>query len=248
MDTTGCLAKNYLPLPSREWYRYSTPCMDAMNLLDPNAKVYIPSLKISVPVTELVYIQQMIKKGNILQYRGQYGATTKKEKFSKIAKGLWNNRKTFWYLFQEYKDGGDVIPSGLPDSNNDEIPPDYPPPPDDNAPFPSDNNTFSFPIVNPLVRPSEPVLVRSFVQQCSPRELSNIVCIPTSSSNVPGPIVNLCYPKYTTVNIPRPHFGYGNVSSKWPINSKRLNIPAINSNVKLSTQTKLLINTNGYFP
>uniref|UniRef100_A0A6C0HS18 Uncharacterized protein n=1 Tax=viral metagenome TaxID=1070528 RepID=A0A6C0HS18_9ZZZZ len=99
-------------------------------------------------------------------------------------------------------------------------------------PFPVDNkpainNSNNFPIV-----PVKPVINRSIVTggrliYCSRENIctgtvKNSVnkppCFPTSDSDVPGPIINLCYPKNFPIFIPSAPTTYTATSSKWPIN------------------------------
>lgn len=62
--------------------------------------------------------------------------------------------------------------------------------------------------------------------------LKDIACYPTSSSDVPGPIINLCYPNNIPVTIPRQIRTYTNNATKWPTNGIT-NIPAYNTNVPI---------------
>ena len=63
--------------------------------------------------------------------------------------------------------------------------------------------------------------------------LEDITCIPTSDSDVPGPIINLCYPKNIQITIPRQRTTYVSNATKWPTNGI-ITIPAYNTNLPLS--------------
>jgi hypothetical protein len=64
----------YLPQPPREWSRVENSC----------------------PTYNNYYEAQMIKKGNILQYKKNSGNLTNAQLYSRIAKGQWVNRNTTW--------------------------------------------------------------------------------------------------------------------------------------------------------
>jgi len=64
----------YLPQPPREWSRVENRCLNFSNY----------------------YELQMLKKGNILQYKKNSGNLTKAQLYSRIAKGQWINRNTTW--------------------------------------------------------------------------------------------------------------------------------------------------------
>ena len=74
------LGPNYNPVPPRVWSRVQTVCDDS----SPQA-------------------QQMLLKGNILQYKKNSSSLTKSQRYSKIAKGQWTNRnKSFATKTQTY--------------------------------------------------------------------------------------------------------------------------------------------------
>jgi hypothetical protein len=73
----SCLGPNYSPMPPREWSRFENRC--ALN----------------ISPTEFRTVE-MLKKGNILQYKKNSSNLTKKQVYSKIATGMWTNRTTTW--------------------------------------------------------------------------------------------------------------------------------------------------------
>jgi len=87
----------YLPEPPRAWTRFENSCVYlSTTQTDPNASIYVPLLKQYVTIGELAYINQMYKKGNILQYKANSSNLTKQQRYSQIARGLWTNRTTTW--------------------------------------------------------------------------------------------------------------------------------------------------------
>ena len=103
---------------------------------------------------------------------------------------------------------------------------------------PADIITYNYPIV-----PIKPILIDSIIEggrlrHCTRGNIctgevkefvKQIPCFPTSASDVPGPIINLCYPSNFPAFYPRVRKTYTNPSTKWPINSKTA-IPAYNEN------------------
>jgi len=99
-------------------------------------------------------------------------------------------------------------------------------------PFPVDNEPSDIDIVNFPIRPERPIINPSLIDGgklviCSRENVcSGVVqnfakkteCFPTSDSNVPGPIINLCYPSNFPTFYPRVRKTYTNTSTKWPIN------------------------------
>lgn len=86
------MANYYSPI--REWSRVQNRCF-----IDPDNTdklVKIPLLNKTVPVEQAGYWLAMLNKGNILQYKNNSSSLTKKERYSKIAKGQWVNRNTTW--------------------------------------------------------------------------------------------------------------------------------------------------------
>lgn len=67
----SCLGENYNPTITRVWERVENVC----TFDDPD---------------------NMKHKANILQYKKNSGNMTKKERYSRIAQGKWNLRKTSW--------------------------------------------------------------------------------------------------------------------------------------------------------
>jgi hypothetical protein len=101
--------------------------------------------------------------------------------------------------------------------------PDIPPPVD---PTPGSD---VFPPITP-VTPTEPIIIQDggnlicSVQEniCTgetKRSLSQILCNPTSDSDVPGPIQDLCWNDGTQTWYPRQRYIMTNSTNKWPVNA-----------------------------
>jgi len=103
---------------------------------------------------------------------------------------------------------------------------------------PADIITYNYPVV-----PIAPIINNSIIEggrlsHCTRGNIctgevkefiKQIPCFPTSASDVPGPIINLCYPSNFPAFYPRVRKTYTSSSTKWPINSK-ISIPAYNEN------------------
>jgi len=85
----SCLGANYNPKPTRDWTRFE------------NTYIYNTSSSL-----EKLAIEQMYRKGNILQYRANSCFLTRTQKYSQIAKGRsWTNRsRTYAVQNQEFTD------------------------------------------------------------------------------------------------------------------------------------------------
>ena len=116
----------------------------------------------------------------------------------------------------------DVLPSsGGGGGNNIVIPPLNPLP----LPLPSNNDNF-IPVVPPKVKPDPIVIQDEGVLICSIQEdictgytkqhLSQQLCNPTSDSDVPGRIQDLCWNDGTPTWYPKKRYTMSNSDNKWP--------------------------------
>ena len=85
----------YLPQPPRAWSRVQNSCSLEVPT-DNNALVRLPLTGQLVNAYEVSDYLQMLRKGNVLQYKANSGSLTRAQKYSKIAKGQWVNRNTTW--------------------------------------------------------------------------------------------------------------------------------------------------------
>jgi len=76
------LGSDYNPKPPREWYRFENQCTYS------NAPVQIQNGQ--------AYLLEVLKKGNVLQYKKNSSNITKQQRYAQIAKGMWTNRTTNW--------------------------------------------------------------------------------------------------------------------------------------------------------
>jgi len=106
--------------------------------------------------------------------------------------------------------------------------------PDIPNPQPQDTSTDAFPITPPKVDLKLSIINGGNLVACSRENLcsglittqiKDIGCYPTSDSNVPGPIINLCYPNNIELTLPHPPRKYTQ-ANKW---SRDTFIPALNT-------------------
>ncbi len=81
----SCLGNKYNPHPTKEWYRYESPCV--YQSFSNNTVVYVPFLQEYVSSDVLAYELAVLKKGNILQYKKNSADITKSQRYAQIAKG-----------------------------------------------------------------------------------------------------------------------------------------------------------------
>ena len=63
----SCLEPNYLPNPTHIGSRVENRCVYDTDFSD--NEVFIPQLKISIPISSIQIVNDMLRKGNILQYK-----------------------------------------------------------------------------------------------------------------------------------------------------------------------------------
>jgi hypothetical protein len=74
------LGSDYNPKPPREWYRYENQCTYS------DAPIQIQNGQ--------AYLLDVLKKGNVLQYKKNSANITKQQRYAQIAKGMWTDRTT----------------------------------------------------------------------------------------------------------------------------------------------------------
>lgn len=264
---SGCLERNYLPIPPRLWERTNATCEILFEKLE-DGTVFYPYFNRKVSNSEVAYLTKMLYKGNILQYPSpstNVGGMTKKTNYSRIAKGFGKYKKKSWASQTDsytspntnmfYRSRYSITSNNL--NGEIKIPEcdDEPYVEDNVLPIPSDpvqdlENPVFPPLDNPIdataydypIVPIEPIINNSVIEggrlsHCTQGNICTgiikeivreIPCFPTSASDVPGPIINLCYPSNFPAFYPRVRKTYTNTSTKWPINSK-ISIPAYNN-------------------
>jgi len=166
----------------------------------------MPALKKSVPLGDVAYETAVINKGNILQYKDNSANITKSQKYSQIARGAWTRKKTWATQTQSYTNPNT---NSLQRINYPAIIRIRPNTSQEATEF-CQNNT---------IPDGGSLNARLVVNQCSGKviqKLRNNICFPTTASDVPGPIINLCYNDNMQTWYPRQRLYMGNSSNKFP--------------------------------
>ena len=204
MPTT---AYNYNPEPTRAWSRVQNQC--TYNL-DPPTAVYIPLTRQTINLQDYQNDKKMLLKGNILQYKKNSSNLTKQQRYSQIAKGLWTNRTKSWASQSETSTNPNT--SSLLRVNYETIPlmNTITDPFGCKIDFLKDGGTL---VGNTVVNPcTGAVIQKTYVAQCN---LS-------SASDVPGPVIPLCWDNRVQTWYPRANLTMNNSTDKWPVNYKLL--------------------------
>ena len=187
-------AIKYNPNPTRVWSRVQNRCYTADS---------------TVNYAKIDYDRQMLLKGNILQYKKNSSNLTKNQRYTQIAKGMWTNRTKTWATQSDtYTNPNN---SSLLRVNYTILDPS-------NNTFSSRSNPFNCPtteiqdggnlVCNVVVNPcTQEVIKRSVSQQ---------LCNPTTDSDVPGQIQQLCWNDGTQTWYPRQRYTMGNSGTSWP--------------------------------
>jgi hypothetical protein len=207
----------YLPQPPRQWSRVQEPC--DLSLFN--------------------YEYALLNKGNILQYKKNSLELTKKQLYSKLAKGQWVNRNTTWATQNQR---GYTNPNNLNLQRNSAINVTL----DTTTSTSSINQTLpetgeigqstfnsgtnlpvtTLPVVSlgniiPIVEvpeEEEPIVIQDFGTLLCSRGRSEI-CNPSTDSDVPGSIQLLCWNNATQTWYPRKRYIMTNSGNKWPTNA-----------------------------
>lgn len=206
----------YNPNPPRVWSRVQRICTDDINS---STTVYDPLTNTFVPQSQANAQLQMLYKGNILQYKKNSSSLTKNQKYAQISKGLWSNRKkSFATQSVTYSNPNTT---GMERINYTEIP--FP-----NQIVGQPNNIsgpFQYNVQNPYLCSSDvlqdggTLVCNAFVDPCSGEIIQTVSqqqCFPTYCSDVPGPVMDLCWNPSLSTFYPRQNYTMNNSVSKWP--------------------------------
>lgn len=192
----SCLGPGYNPQPPRAWSRVQNACSTLNDNIDSAYLNY-----------ELILFPQ-INKGNVLQYKKNSSSLTKNQRYSQIAKGMWTNRTKTWATQSQIYTNPNT--TSLKRINYVEVP------------LPSGlRDAFGCPTAT--YKDGGTLLCNQTVNPCTNEAIQTTYvsnCNPSSSSNVPGPIVPLCWSNRIQTWYPRQRLVMNNSTNKWPINYK----------------------------
>jgi hypothetical protein len=212
---------NYLPIPPRVWSRVQNQCTYTVN--SSYNQTYIPLINKTISPPQAITLDKQLYKGNILQYKANSSRLTKNQKYSQISKGLWCNRtKVYATQTQTYTNPNTT---SLKRVNYVDIP--YP---NQTTGFPNNiSGPYQYNVPNPNGCPTNDLqdggnlVCNSYVNPCTGEVIQNVTqqqCFPTSCSDVPGEITDLCWNPKIQTWFPKPRYFMNNSTSKWPINYK----------------------------
>lgn len=214
----SCLSPNYNPNPTYIGHRVENRCQYDIEYL--NNLVYFPSLKINVPISDAPQINQMLAKGNILQYKKNSSNLTKNQKYSQIAKGNWINRtKTYATQSQTYTNPNTNYLKKVNVPTNITLSGLY-----TNLPITCTDNPESLNPSSTVINDGGTLLCNSVEIPCIGYSYTNPtnLCQPSTSSNIPLPLTYLCYNTGSSTYYPRQRRTMNTSLSKWPTGAKGL--------------------------
>ena len=191
----------YNPNPPRVWSRVQNPCSAiAYKNDDPAANSNFLSAD---------YERQMLLKGNVLQYKKNSSNLTKKQRYTQIAKGMWTNRTKTWATQSDTYTNPNM--TSLLRVNSTVLDPS-------NNTFSNRSNPFDCPITS--IQDGGNLVCNVVVNPCTQeiikRTKSQQLCNPTTDSNVPGQIQQLCWNDGTQTWYPRQRYIMPTSGTKWP--------------------------------
>ena len=214
---------NSVPIPPRVWSRVQNRCTTNQNNIDIiNDIVYIPLTKQYVTPGQAQYEEQILQKGNILQYKNNSSNLTKKQKYTQICKGFGPSRKKC-YATQSLTYTNPNTSSYLR-ANYTNIPPNTLVGTPNNVSGPYQTNvTNPFNCSTDILQEGGNLVCNAIVDPCSGKIIEtfqNPLCYPTTCSDVPGTPIELCwYPNLQTW-FPRNRYTMSNGLDKFPTNYK----------------------------
>jgi hypothetical protein len=218
----------YRPEPPRVWSRDQGLCSLTTVPFD-QYLVYIPLTKQFVLPAQADFQDQMLLKGNILQYKKNSSNLTKQQRYSKIANGYWTNRtKSYATQSQTYSNPNT---SSLLRVNSIEIPPN------NIVGLPNnESGPFQYDVANPFdcssnsVQTGGTLICNTLANPCTNELIKKSVtrnCYPITASDVPGfsnpnVVKELCWDPRVNTWYPRQKLIMNNSGNKWPQNYKGL--------------------------
>ena len=203
---------SYNPIPTRVWSRVQNQCTYTSD--NSYNSVYVPLNNKTMSLSQAIYQDKLISKGNILQYKKNSSNLTKNQKYSQISKGLWTNRtKSYATQTQTYTNPNT---SNLLRVNYTNVAsPDVtyiPGPVHYNIPSP-------YGCISETIKDGGSLLCNTIANPCTDEviETSTILkCYPTSCSDVPGQIQDLCWDPQLNTWYPRQRYIMPTSGTSWP--------------------------------
>jgi hypothetical protein len=221
------IMSNYNPKPTRVWSRVQNPCTYDNSYNNQN-DVYTPLTGQIVSLSQANYEQQMINKGNILQYKGNSARLTKSQKYSQLVRCAGPNRtKVFATQSQTYTNPNTSCLLRV-NYKTYEYPNQIPGVPNNIS------GPFQYNEVNPNGCPGNTIqdggalICGTQIDPCTnkiikQKDYSVFIYNPASASDVPGGEI-LGWSNKIQTWFPRNRYVMNNSTDKWPINYKDLKL------------------------
>ena len=206
---------SYNPVPTRVWSRVQNPCTyidSSDNAVYQN--VYVPLTRKTMTLFEANYQDKLLSKGNILQYKKNSSNLTKKQKYTQICKGMWTNRtKSYATQTQTYTNPNT---SNLLRVNYNNV--TSPGTSYINGPY---NYTIPYPngCISTTIKDGGSLLCNTIANPCTDEVIEvskNLLCYPTTCSDVPGAVQDLCWDPQLNTWYPRQRYVMPTSGTKWP--------------------------------
>lgn len=189
----SCLGPNYNPVPPRAWSRVQNACTSA----DPTVSTIAGDV-----------VRASLAKGNVLQYKKNSANLTKAQRYSKIATGNWTNQNTTWASQTSTYTNPNTL-------NLQQV--GFTP-----IPLPEPVRDLNG-CVQTFLKDGGSLLCNTTVNPCTDEVISRTrvtQCTPSTASDVPGPMVLLCWDSSLQTWYPRSTRTMNNSGNKWPQNYK----------------------------
>jgi len=240
----SCLGPNYNPIPPREWYRYKPACIN--QLQNPGvADAYTLAVLYKGNILQYKKNSASITKNQRYSQIARGAWTNRTTTWASQTQTYTNpNTKSLKRVNYTGALGENSIydpricPPIIPTPSYSALPPSgesLPPAPVEPVlpPLPPPPVGPAGPILPPLIDPAinpDLVIPDGGTLLCNTVEIFctgevvtqyvQVFCNPTSDSDVPGPIIDLCYNNGLPTYYPKTKLTYGTSDSKWPVNSK----------------------------
>lgn len=210
----------YLPKQTFAWSRVQNQCTYTSDHVN---ETFSQINNTTLTLAQATFQEKQYYKGNILKYNKNSSGLTKNQKYAQISKGLWCNRtKTFATQSQTYSNPNTT---GLKRINYTDVPVN-------NTIIGFPNNTsgpYQYGIPNPfkcssyVIQDGGSLVCNAYVNPCNGniiQTVNNTYCAPTYCSDVPGPIMNLCWNPKLPAFFPKNRYVMTNSNNKWPTGYK----------------------------
>ena len=199
----SCFGKNYIPIPARAWFRVQNQC----------------SLDETQTINQ-TYETEMLRKGNVLQYKKNSSNLTQNQRYAKIARGQWTNRTTTWASQSQTVSIPNTKMLKRVGSTNVEIDPDSEVITETNKPLTVCSPSSSSSLV---IQEGGQLICNVQENICTGKtitkpEHSNL--FPTTYSNVPGSVKYLYWKDNTQTWYPKTRRVMNTSTTKWPVGAK----------------------------